>query len=61
MAMITGLFQVVGLMLLVIGLLLPLRAMGLVNRNSPLFEYRIRIGGILVFLGGVILILSIVL
>jgi uncharacterized membrane protein len=59
--MITGLFHVVGVMLLVIGLLLLLRAMGLVNRNSPFFKYRVRIGGFLMFVGRIILVLSLIL
>jgi len=59
--MITGFFPVVGFMLIVIGLILILRAMGVVNRSSPFFRYRIRIGGLLVFVGVIIMVLSIIL
>ena len=59
--MITGFFPVVGFMLIVIGLILILRAMGVVNRSSPFFRYRIRIGGLLVFVGLIIMVLSIIL
>ena len=61
MPMITGFFPVVGFMLIVIGLILILRAMGVVNRSSPFFRYRIRIGGLLVFVGVIIMVLSIIL
>jgi hypothetical protein len=59
--MITGFFPVVGFTLIVIGLILILRAMGVVNRSSPFFRYRIRIGGLLVFVGVIIMVLSIIL
>jgi hypothetical protein len=58
--MITGIFPVVGFVLIVIGLILILRAMGIVNRSSPFFTYRIRIGGVLVFVGVIIMVLSII-
>jgi uncharacterized membrane protein len=61
MPVITGLFPVVGFVLIVMGLLLILRAMGVVNRSSPFFRCRIRIGGLLVFVGVVIMVLSIIL
>ena len=61
MPMITGFFPVVGFMLIVIGLILTLRAIGVVNRSSPFFRYRIRIGGLLVFVGVIIMVLSIIL
>jgi len=61
MPMITGFFPVVGFTLIVIGLILILRAMGVVNRSSPFFRYRIRIGGLLVFVGVIIMVLSIIL
>ncbi len=60
MSMITGIFPVVGFVLIVIGLILILRAMGIVNRSSPFFTYRIRIGGVLVFVGVIIMVLSII-
>jgi len=59
--MITGFFPVVGFVLIIIGLILILRAMGIVNRSSPFFRYRIRIGGVLVFVGVIIMVLSIIL
>jgi uncharacterized membrane protein len=60
MSMITGIFPVVGFVLSVIGLILILRAMGIVNRSSPFFTYRIRIGGVLVFVGVIIMVLGII-
>jgi hypothetical protein len=59
--MITGFFPVVGFMLIVIGLILILRAIGVVNRSSPFFRYPIRIGGLLVFAGVIMMALSIIL
>jgi hypothetical protein len=59
--MITGFFPAVGFTLMVIGLILILRAMGVVNRSGPFFRYRIRIGGLLVFVGVIIMVLSIIL
>jgi hypothetical protein len=59
--MVTGFFPVVGFMLIVIGLILMLRATGLVNRSSPFFTYRIRIGGFLLFVGVIVMVLSIIL
>jgi hypothetical protein len=59
--MITGFFPVVGFALAVIGLILISRAMGVVNRSSPFFRYRIRIGGLLAFVGVIIMVLSIIL
>jgi hypothetical protein len=59
--MVTGLFPVVGFTLIVVGLILILRAMGVVNRSSPFFRYRVRIGGLLVFVGVIIMVLSIIL
>lgn len=61
MSMMTGFFPVVGFALTVTGLILILRAMGVVNRSSPFFRYRIRIGGLLVFVGVIIMVLSIIL
>jgi len=61
MPMITGFFPVVGFTLIVIGLILTLRAIGVVNRSSPFFRYRIRIGGLSVFVGVIIMVLSIIL
>jgi hypothetical protein len=61
MPMITGFFPVVGFTLIVIGLILILRAIGVVNRSSPFFRYRIRIGGLLVFVGVIIMVLCIIL
>jgi hypothetical protein len=61
MTMITGFFPVVGFMPIVIGLILILRAIGVVNRSSPFFRYPIRIGGLLVFVGIMIIVLSIIL
>jgi hypothetical protein len=58
--MITGIFPVVGFVLIVMGLILILRAMGIVDRSSPFFTYRIRIGGVLVFVGVIIMVLSII-
>ena len=55
MRMVTGILPVVGFALVIVGLILILRAMGVVNRSSPFFTYRIRIGGVLMF-GGVIFI-----
>jgi hypothetical protein len=60
MSMITGIFPVVGFVLIVMGLILILRAMGIVDRSSPFFTYRIRIGGVLVFVGVIIMVLSII-
>ena len=59
--MITGFFPVVGFMFIVTGLILMLRAMGLVNRSSPFFKYRVRIGGLLFFVGAMIVVLNIIL
>jgi hypothetical protein len=59
--MMTGFFPVVGFALTVTGLILILRAMGVVNISSPFFRYRIRIGGLLVFVGVIIMVLSIIL
>jgi hypothetical protein len=61
MSMITGFFQVVGFVLIVIGLLEIARATGLVNINSPFVTYRIKIGGFLVILGTLIIVVSIIL
>jgi hypothetical protein len=61
MPMITGFFPVVGFMLIVIGLILILRATGVVNRSGPFFRYRMRIGGLLVFVGVIIVVLGIIL
>jgi hypothetical protein len=58
--MITGIFPVVGFVLIVMGLILILRAMGIVDRSSPFFTYRIRIGEVLVFVGVIIMVLSII-
>jgi hypothetical protein len=58
--MITGIFPVVGFVLIAMGLILILRAMGIVDRSSPFFTYRIRIGGVLVFVGVIIMVLSII-
>ena len=59
--MITGFFSVIGFMLIVIGLILTLRATGVVDRSSPFFRYRIRIGGLLVCVGAIVMVLSIIL
>jgi len=59
--MITGLLPTAGFMLMVIGLILILRAIGVVNRSSPFFRYRIRIGGLLFFVGLIMMVLSIIL
>jgi len=59
--MITGVFPAVGFTLTVIGLILILRATGMVNRSSPFFTCRIRIGGFLLFVGVIIMVLSIIL
>jgi uncharacterized membrane protein len=61
MPMILGLFPVVGFMFIVMGLILILRAIGVVNRSSPFFRYRIRIGGLLVCVGVIMMVLSIIL
>jgi hypothetical protein len=61
MSIITGFFPVVGFMLIAIGLILILRAIGLVNRSSPFFRYRTRIGGLLIFVGLIIMVLGIIL
>jgi uncharacterized membrane protein len=61
MPMITGFFPVVGFMLIVIGLILILRATGVVNRSGPFFRYRMRIGGLLVFVGAINVVLGIIL
>jgi len=60
MSMVTGIFPVAGFVLIVIGLILILRAIGIVNRSSPFFTYRIRIGGVLVFVGVIIMVLGII-
>jgi len=59
--MLAGLFPVVGFMLIVAGLILILRATGVVNRSNPFFRYRIRIGELLVFVGVIMMVLSIIL
>jgi hypothetical protein len=59
--MITGFFPVVGFTLMIIGLILILRAMAVVNRISPFFRYRMRIGGLLVFVGVIIMVFSLIL
>jgi hypothetical protein len=59
--MITGVFPVVGFALTLMGLFLILRAIGVVNRSSPFFTYPIRIGGLLVYVGVIIMVLSIIL
>ena len=58
--MMTGFFPVVGFLLFVIGLIL-FRATGLVNRKSPFVTYRIRIGGFLLFVGVIVMVLSVIL
>ena len=60
MHMITGFFQVVGFTFVVIGLILILRAMGVISRSSPFFRYRMGIGGVLVFVGVIIMVLDII-
>jgi hypothetical protein len=59
--MITGFFPVVGFALTLMGLFIILRAIGVVNRSSPFFTYPIRIGGLLVYVGVIIMVLSIIL
>jgi hypothetical protein len=59
--MITGFFPVSGFALIILGLLLMLRATGLVKRDSPFFRFHVRLGAVLVFAGGIILVLSIIL
>jgi hypothetical protein len=54
-------FFLAGFVSTVIGLLLALRAMGVVQRSSPFFRYRIRLGGVLLFVGLIIMVLSIML
>jgi hypothetical protein len=61
MPMIAGFFPVVGFMLIVMGSILMLRATGVVNRSSPFFRYRMRIGELLVSVGVIIMVLSIIL
>jgi len=58
--MMTGFFPVVGFVLFVIGLIL-FRAIGMVNRKSPFAICRIRIGGFLLFVGVIVMVLSIIL
>ena len=58
--MMTGFVPVVGLVLFVIGLIL-FRLHGMVNRKSPIVIYRIRIGGFLLFVGAIVMVLSIIL
>jgi hypothetical protein len=58
--MISGFFPVVGFVLFVIGLIL-FRAHGMVNRKSPVAICRIRIGGFLLFVGIIVMVLSIIL
>jgi hypothetical protein len=60
MFIISGIFPVVGFVLIIIGLIEILRAMGIVNRSSPFFTYRMRIGAVLVFVGLIIMVLSII-
>jgi hypothetical protein len=56
----TGVFPIVGFVLFVTGLIL-FRAHGMVNRKSPIAIYRIRIGGFLLFVGAIVIVLSIIL
>lgn len=58
--MMTGFVPVVGFVLFVTGLIL-FRAHGLVNRKSPIAIWRIRIGGFLLFVGAILIVLSIIL
>jgi hypothetical protein len=60
MRMVTGIFLVVGFALVLVGLILILRAMGIVNRSSPFFTYRIRIGGVLIFVGDAVMVVSVI-
>jgi len=60
MRMVTGIFLVVGFALVLVGLILILRAMGIVNRSSPFFTYRIRIGGVLMFVGVIVMVVSMI-
>jgi hypothetical protein len=57
--MMTGFFPVVGFLLFVIGLIL-FRAIGMVNRKSPVAICRIRIGGFLLFVGVIVMVLSVI-
>ncbi len=59
MLVITGFFPVVGFVLMLLGLILILRAIGVVNRSSPFFRFRIRVGGLLIFVGVIVIVLSI--
>ena len=56
--LITGLFQVIGFVLFVIGVLLILRAYGMVRKDSPYVRYHKTVGFPLLIVGIVILVVS---
>lgn len=58
--MITGLFQVAGFVLFVMGLILIVRAFGLANRHSMFVKYRKLVGFPLVIVGGTMLVISLI-
>jgi hypothetical protein len=58
--LITGLFQVIGFVLFVIGLIFVLRAYGMVRKDSPYVRYHTAVGFPLLIVGIVILVISFV-
>jgi multisubunit Na+/H+ antiporter MnhG subunit len=56
--LITGLFQVIGFVLFVIGLIFVLRAYGMVRKDSPYVRYHKAVGFPLLIVGIVILVVS---
>ena len=56
--MITSVFQVVGFVLFVIGLIFVLRAFGMVRKDSPYVRYNKAVGFPLLIAGIVILVVS---
>ena len=59
--MISDFFPVLGFGFVLLGLLLILRAMGLLKRDNPFFKYNFRLGGVLVLVGGIIMAVSLIL
>ncbi len=59
--MIGGLFQAIGVVLLIAGAFEILIAKGLLNQESPFVTYRIKIGAVLLLSGAVIVLLSLLL
>ena len=59
--MVADLLQVIGLMLLIIGLYHLFRAGGFINKNNPVYKNFLRIGKILTPIGVILLVIGIML